>query len=1112
MSIIIDDIEFDIEEEDLPYIDYLEILSFDEIIKNNPTFIAYSKDELYNELYSILKIKNKSDNFLNLFYNTIDNNKPNYNNYVIKSDAIKKDFEDPRVIQNFYNKIKEFNKLQYSLSQEEKDKLFYSIIYDNKSNKLRFKPEFKTTIELNDKYNTEYIVYKKDEANLPISSLYYKVPLSNVNDFLSIKIMSKIYDIKKLNHTNSENFKSIEKLFNFVKPDIDEAIKLIDIHPDYYNLDYSDLNSILESYNISLDFIKKDDFERLKDVMIKITEKLKEQKYIYKKVKITEHKLEDNRLKFYDKLKSIVNLITISDILEKTYDELLVKLQEQKYTLNVPPLLYDNINDIVDNINNNNITLDEVIDNIKNIKTVLTLDHSINTLNNLKENDKEEIIELLEKTTERFKLLKNAIYEKSNLKFINFYEELKEIKEGNNTDEYEGIPDIINNQEFEDLDNNDNTDIQIINVEKLSENLLEKYWLNIKYRDENGFIEMLKIILPLINKIKELSGLPLNLELLCDELFKKFRSIPTKLHIIKTKILDNNKKINDTILNKLSRYTPKYIINNAENLKQDTIEDNIYNELLEGNTQFVELFNNVFYNSLSFWSLSIQDDINKEILLYNEDLLYIPYIDRFTITEGNPIEQKVNKKGILSYLSLISNDVFIDLEKDDNMIPDNILVNCMKIIETDYKDIIKRLRDEFNSNEKMKKKETMGKLAQIKLVESIKSKKYDKLLNEYINALLYMPGVKFKKIHKYLLGCCLQRIDKNFIPDSDLKDVRNDLLAVKKKYANIRYTNEERKELFIYEKKIEIKDIEDYILPNIEKDEIKTDKDKNKELDEWLIYMKENKNNLIPKNKLEDINELNDHIKNNINIFSKTAGYNNKNLLEFFDTSKDIYTEKLNIKSILLSVSSILNLYIKNNYNDDDNDTEEDEKMIIESSIKNIKEFLDENNKLNILMCESTRVNIILIKTYIISRVLCYPCNVDNSIGNILKPSVKTSEDFIKNISKNIYDDILKSFKYNYMPTIEDNLKFINTIREQNKNKTLSIMNKKTQEQRDEINALKKFGITNTEINDNNDTEYNDNVNEFLYPDNDNDNEGEKEFRMSPEENEFEDGNDLDDY
>ena len=74
----IEDIEEDIEEdkiylsEELPDIEYYEILTFDEIASENPTFIAFSKKEIYNELFEIFNNINKTNNFVELFYDIIE--------------------------------------------------------------------------------------------------------------------------------------------------------------------------------------------------------------------------------------------------------------------------------------------------------------------------------------------------------------------------------------------------------------------------------------------------------------------------------------------------------------------------------------------------------------------------------------------------------------------------------------------------------------------------------------------------------------------------------------------------------------------------------------------------------------------------------------------------------------------------------------------------------------------------------------------------------------------------------------------------------------------------------------------------------------------------------
>ena len=69
---ILKDIEYI--DEDLDDIEYTEILSFEEMSKINPSFIALDKEEIYNNLYIFFKNKKKSDLMRNLFYEILINN------------------------------------------------------------------------------------------------------------------------------------------------------------------------------------------------------------------------------------------------------------------------------------------------------------------------------------------------------------------------------------------------------------------------------------------------------------------------------------------------------------------------------------------------------------------------------------------------------------------------------------------------------------------------------------------------------------------------------------------------------------------------------------------------------------------------------------------------------------------------------------------------------------------------------------------------------------------------------------------------------------------------------------------------------------------------------
>jgi hypothetical protein len=80
-------------DEELDDIEYTEILSFEEMSKINPSFIALNKDEIYNNLYIFFKNNKKSDLLRNLFYEILSNRESNngkindYTNYIFATEG-----------------------------------------------------------------------------------------------------------------------------------------------------------------------------------------------------------------------------------------------------------------------------------------------------------------------------------------------------------------------------------------------------------------------------------------------------------------------------------------------------------------------------------------------------------------------------------------------------------------------------------------------------------------------------------------------------------------------------------------------------------------------------------------------------------------------------------------------------------------------------------------------------------------------------------------------------------------------------------------------------------------------------------------------------------------
>ena len=157
-------------DEEIPEIEYYELLSIEDLIKINPNFIAFSREDIYIELFNFVKSKTKTENFLKLFYEVV-NKKTNVNNFIIVADSIRGDFEEEDII-SFIAQLKKYDKMaDINLALKSKNKLWFPLKYDIDNDKIRFNASQKTIIELSE--NNKYIVFKEDETNIPIMAVYF---------------------------------------------------------------------------------------------------------------------------------------------------------------------------------------------------------------------------------------------------------------------------------------------------------------------------------------------------------------------------------------------------------------------------------------------------------------------------------------------------------------------------------------------------------------------------------------------------------------------------------------------------------------------------------------------------------------------------------------------------------------------------------------------------------------------------------------------------------------------------------------------------------------------------------------------------------------------------
>ena len=1116
MSININDNEYIFEEEELDDIEYLEIMSLDDIIKDNPSFIALSREEIKSSLFELFANKKKANNITNLFYdiiNDIDGNRgklKNYDNYVFDAEAEKNDYSadmvDKAEVANF-NNLKKKTVINHDIAKE---KYFFCIKYNKDSEKLRFKPEAKIniTIEPRDKgFPIYYPVFPADDVNIPIISAYYKIPKTVINDYLYTKITSHLTTTKNMNmninYVSSENCENVSDLIKGVRPDISNIIEYL---KDSFELDYYNIENVLNKFGKSLDFINKEDFGILCDYLADVMEQYKERKNVSRPVKIKKPDIINKKLIFFDKLNTSIQLLNITEKVIDFLDKNKMSLEDYRenniMTDKIKPLKDLETYAIIDTIrtmgignSDDNAVILEILDiitrSLKN-SNILEAIQSIDDI--LKTHEKKEIIvkkyEIARKENE---YSRNHIfdYDKDGKQYLISYREHKEIKDSHYNDKNEGIPMIeFETQEATDDVGNgagdaDAEDIgYITGYNELSRYDIEKYITNIIYKNEVGFVDSLENMLNILNNIGKSANIEFDYDALCSELFKYNRSISKRRDMYIKAFQDNDLEISEEMLNYLDKLSPKSIlalINNRDKPFLD-IDDNVDNVIVSYNKIWCEEFNDMFLNALAYCIINLQDKILNDTIFIDVDYLngnFLSYWDNC----GSPLNKKEDR-GVMSYIIEVATDYLINNSNNEFLIEtDNMFKRTYKVIEKYYSENLERMKKKDDICRE-KKKERKGKIERDKLYGLYKNKECGKELSlcreQYIQSLIYMPDVNYVKIHKFLNGCCLKKLDDSFNEDIDLKNAnRPELIGFKKKYAEKKMTNKPRDLRFIPKKtaktnanaKADATDADDAgaeeIVERIYLEDYIYDMNNNSKIvRRWLEAMKGKNNSVFPDNIIADfengnIKSIKNSIISNVSLLTKTSKHSGDEFINNFNNvrktgkggkgGKEVSNDKIKYLNIIRAIIKTLYGHLRAE------DNNEEIKVLLTNSIKDLRDIIIDLKELNKIYNDDIENEIEFINKYIVSRALCCPFNIDNTLNGKIISDIISSQ-YIYKITASVYDDVFKIIKITF-PTLEENIDFLNKQREKNKQEKIKAFNKITVEENALIKELKKAGF-----------------------------------------------------
>lgn len=994
------------EEEILDEIEIREYITLDEMLKENPNFIVFSTEDLFTKFNQLLNNENKTKTFLNLHKSVINFKEyPYYSEYTLpKLDLIRKRTDD--ISEYLEARDRAYTAINYAVQQQKINEFSQPYTWEKNQNTFNFVPQ----------EGMIFILNKNDKGKL--------LKTDNIDElsFIGAEWIRPTYTIE--NYLSEEYKKS--KKYKFVKwesdiLDYNEWVKKT-ILPSLENVisksihsltDLSTLKAVLFRYSYRLDDFTDREFNILKTHLESIVEDdgIEKKKSGYKQSYI---KLKDSDL--WDAIKEnnkrfllYTNEQNIKSLEERITGYISSFQMIEKVDLKDPLEPYI----LAEKIERNELSINDVIKMIRtmNISVYQALAEKLYlNITAFKVPEIEEI----EKNKEIYgKTYESYINERGSV-FITNYIDFAEIKIGEDTSKYDGSPFAGLANLFEETMNPYLT-VDNPEADKVIENDIEEIYEIEMPEISDGTREIFENIIVDLIKIKNISGLPLNIDELLN-IHKQYITRRSRVEEIKLKIPE----IPLIIARKVCTYNLENATEYIKELTDEKLTENllkiyppIYNDWKKECKANLRIALTLWW--LNLLEASIDKQLNFSILrgVVEHIHLWSPY--------GQPVEES-KESGILQYLSIIASDV-------TGSGVENIRRDMLNTANTIFENKVKGLKEKWSNYKKPK--DTSKRIRDIiaETIRAIKAKESVNVLGNYLESYIYLPTLlphsTIKKLGTWGHGCCLVTIGDRYDADIEWKDELKPLWRLKELLAKDRWLIQKRKvyRMFRLEKEAEEKEKPIYVEKNLELEEKEVKFVAN---DSWLLESHINK--LTPDHPGSVY--VNDLLNTTIERLYGTLSVKKRDAIK--KAIKEIKTDTA-IYNIIGFVATNLQKNIENS-------------DIYLDIIKDIKRVLSQEKNMQHPIFQ-----------FALSTVLALPGRINNVKNFILPEGISST--VMERINSANYEYIIEFVKSTGMMTVKEIQDYITKMREDEKNAKLTYQDELTNDDRKLLKDLKKFGL-----------------------------------------------------
>ena len=1098
------------EEESLEPIEIREYVTLEQMLEDNPRFLAFNDDELYTKMREFIINDNLTKGFIKLhkrviYEDTLSEKYPKEIAYTLpKLDIFYDDFED--TYEYYDQRDRAYELSNFLLRQQTLEELSLPYLWENNGDTtFKFIPKEGMIFVLNNDI-------KNDQGKLLSFDKIDNIDESDIISFIGAR-----WIIPKYTSENylSEEYDVSNKKYKFVKwrrngvgsgaagatnyidwvranlvPSLEDVIqKSIKTVTDLHTI-----RSELEKYSYSLDNLNDEELGILIEHIESIIEssktgesdgendgegdkKKKGKAAAAGELHIT-HSIKLKNINYWDTLKdNNKNLLTYKN--EENRKQLEDRLTN--YISNLKNIEKYDHQEIIDpyhlarKVEINELSMNDVIKIIKTMRLSIyeaLAEKLYINVTAFKVPDNEDI----ERERELYAETEKSIIEQKSGAFITRVADVADVKIGADTSKYDGSPFAVLNNIFEEtqnvflkIDNDDDTIDAKANADSIENNLEGSGGgegggsgsaedVNAITDITEGVRDILVKLVHVLVKIRNVSGLPLDIIDLFNEI-KVYINRQSRVEQLRALLPE----LPEIVAKRICSYTLVNAIEYIKDLANVKMSDELQKIYPPIYNDWQKVCRDTLNIALTVWWLNLLEaSINKQL---NFSILrgVIEHINIWS-PYGQPVQETADQ-GILQYLSAVAADVINDSNgtgTDSDIGSSSGATISVKTLRRDMSNVatnlfqnrIESLKEKWATTKRPKDKAKKIRDMIADTVKAIKAKESINVLTNFVESYIYLPTLLpnaiIKKLGTWGHGCCLVTIGNRYDADIDWKEELKPLWRLKELLAKDRWLTMTRpvwKTIYGYEKGVGVGEGKE-----IENEKAKKESREAVKIDFFATLATERSDFQLV------LNESNDSWLSATRISSLTEDYDGSlYATEFLNTTMEkLYGNLSNkkkdaiVKGIkeIRSETAILNVIAFVATNLQKNIENPASLKEYTDIIKNIKETLS-----NIKNIEHP------VYIYALAIVLALPGKINNIRSFIMPSNGNITSTIMERIKTANYNYIIEYVKTQTMMTVNEIQSYITKMREEEKNKKLQYQDELSNDDRRLLKDLKRFGL-----------------------------------------------------